>query len=116
MNNELFDRFRKTVKIERKSLTYAPASVNAHLMNWKEKLSDSMEKLGSYATEYLSMTGTENKIMCHALHLMARDYEKVCRYYDRFAEGDWLTHDMHVVDDMIHYRYKKKEDKHGYKY
>lgn len=116
LNNELFDRFHKTVRIEEKTLTYASASMNAHLMNWKEKLADSMEKLGMYAKEYLNITGAENKILCHALHMMARDYEKVCRYYDRFADGDWLVHDMHIVDDMIHYRYKKKEDKHGYRY
>ena len=116
LHNELFDRFHKTVRIEEKPLAYAPASMNAHLMSWKERLADSMEKLGMYAREYINITGMESDIMCHAMHLMARDYEKVCRYYERFAEGDWLAHDMHVVDDMIHYRFKKKEAKHGYKY
>lgn len=116
LNNELFDRFHKTLKMEPVSVTYTPASMNSHLMSWKEKLDESMQKLSTYSKEYFDLVGMENKVVRCAMHTLARDYEKVCRYYERFAEGDWLAHDMHVVDDMIHYRYKKKEEKHGYRY
>lgn len=116
LSNELFDKFHMTMKPDETTLAYAPANMNAHLMSWKEMLLDSIEKLGTYSQEYFSLTGMQNDIMECAMHKLTRDYEKVCRYYDRFMEGDWLVHDMHIVDDCIHHRYKKKEDKHGYKY
>ena len=116
LNNEVFDRFHKSVKIEYPTISYATASISSHLMNWKEKLESSMKELAEYSHQYFESMGVCSDIINCAMYIMTRDYEKVCRYYDRFTEGDWLAHDMHVVDDMIHYKFKKKENKHGYKY
>ncbi len=116
LDNELFDKFHKTVKHEPVSISYAPANMNSHLVNWKEKLATAIHDLGECNKEYFALTGTTNCIVEDAIHILTRDYEKACRYYERFSEGDWLAHDMHVVDDIIHYKYKKKEEEHGYKY
>ena len=112
--NEAFDRYHEVVKPEQSTLAYSPANMNGHLLSWKDKLEGHMHELCGLAHEYFMLNGTQGKAVKHALHAMSRDYEKVCRYYERFMEGDWLAHDMHVVDDMIHYKFKKKEEAHGY--
>lgn len=45
-----------------------------------------------------------------AMKKMGKDYEKVSRYIKRFTESDWLTLDMHIVDDKLHDKYKAKEE------
>ena len=65
---------------------------------------------------YYKKTGMNCKIIEYSLHKTIKDYEKVGRYLKRFNESDWLTLDMHIVDDKIHEHYKSKEEKYGYKY
>lgn len=114
LHNELFDRFHKVVSTDIPTVTYAPQSMNVHLMTWREKLNQYIDELGECNKEFYTITGTDNCIIECAIKVLAKDYEKVCRYYNRFAEGDWLIHDMHIVDDCIHEKYKKKEERHGY--
>ena len=114
LQNELFDRYRKTVKIEIPMINYEPQSMNTHLLNWKEKINQSIIDLGSCNKDYFNLVGTDNCIINEAIETLSKDYEKVCRYYSRFSEGDWLIHDMHIVDDCIHKKFKKKEEHYGY--
>lgn len=114
--NELFDRFRIKADFKAYELNYSPSSMEEHLKSWDKALSDAVVELGDLNKRYYEQTGTDCKVIGCALHRMIRDYEKTGRFLKRFNGSDWLTLDMHIVDDNIHRKCKKKEDKHGYKY
>lgn len=110
--NELFDVFRKEASFEDFQVTYNVTSMDMHLRTWDSFLEDSISKLGDLNKQFYNETGYECKLICFALERMKYDHEKVGRYYKRFSESDWLNFDMHFVDDNIHEKMKRKEEKH----
>lgn len=110
--NELYDKFRISLTHKDYELSYAPNSMEDHLKNWDKALLSSVEELGSLNKEHYELTGSRCKIIECVMHKLIRDYEKVGRYLKRFNESDWLTLDIHIVDDKIHEKYKAKEEKH----
>ena len=114
--NELFDKFRIKSNFKEYELNYSPNSIEEHLKSWDKALLDAIQELGNLNKKYYEETGMNCKIIECSLHKMIKDYEKVGRYLKRFNESDWLTLDMHIVDDKIHEHYKCKEEKYGYKY
>lgn len=114
--NELFDKFRIKSNFKEYELNYSPNSIEEHLKSWDKTLLDAIQELGNLNKKYYEETGMNCKIIECSLRKMIKDYEKVGRYLKRFNESDWLTLDMHIVDDKIHEHYKCKEEKYGYKY
>lgn len=114
--NELYDKFRIVPDFKDVELSYAPTSMEEHLKAWDKALLDAIQELGSINKEYYEVSGVDCSIATCAMKKMMRDYEKVGRYLKRFTESDWLTLDMHIVDDKLHCKYKEKEDAHGWKY
>lgn len=114
--NEVFDKFRMLVDFKADDVAYSPKSLEEHLKSWSDALLDGIEKLGAYNKRYFELTGTESCIVKDALCIMIKDYEKTTRLYQRFSDGDWLTLDMHMVDDALYCKYKAKEEEHGFKY
>ena len=114
--NELYDKFRISPNFKDYELTYSPTSVEEHLKSWDKALLDGIQELGTLNKEYYELAGVNYSIVEKAISKMMRDYEKVGRLLKRFTESDWLTLDMHVVDDKLHEKYKCKEIEHGFKY
>lgn len=112
--NELYDKFRIKAEFKSYELTYSPTSMEEHLKSWDKAILDSIQELGTLNKEYYQETGMECKVIKCTLHKMVKDYEKIGRYLKRFTESDWLTLDMHIVDEKIHEHYKCKENKHEY--
>ena len=116
LRNELYDKFRIVADFKDSELSYSPMSMEEHLKAWDEVLLEGIQELGEINKDYYELTGVSCDISKCAMHKMMRDYEKVGRYLKRFTESDWLTLDMHIVDDALHAKYKAKEEEHGYKY
>lgn len=114
--NEIFDKFRIKAEFKSYDVNYNPASMEEHLKSWDSVLLDGIQELGTLHKRFFELTGMDNKIIGSAMCKMTRDYEKVGRLIMRFTESDWLTLDMHIVDDKLHCRYKDKEEKHGFSY
>lgn len=114
--NELYDKFRISPNFKDYELTYSPANVEEHLKSWDKALLDAIQELGTLNKEYYELAGVNCCIIEKAMRKMMRDYEKVGRLLKRFTESDWLTLDMHIVDDKLHEKYKAKEVEHGFKY
>ena len=100
----------------RSDVSYSPSSMEEHLKAWDGALLEAIQELGEINKDYYEIAGVSCGISKCAMHKMMRDYEKVGRYLKRFTESDWLTLDMHIVDDALHAKYKAKEEEHGYKY
>lgn len=116
LRNELYDKFRITADFKDADVSYSPSSMEEHLKAWEGALLEAIQELGNISKDYYEVVGVNcEKAKC-AMHKMMRDYEKVGRYLKRFTESDWLTLDMHIVDDALHAKYKAKEEEHGYKY
>ena len=116
LSNELFDKFRIKSNFKEYELNYSPSSIEEHLKSWDKALLNAIQELGNLNKKYYEETGMNCEIIECSLRKMIKDYEKVGRYLKRFNESDWLTLDMHIVDDKIHEHYKCKEEKYGYKY
>lgn len=114
--NELFDKFRIVADFKDYEVNYSPTSIEEHLKSWEKVILEAIEELGSINKDYFEVTGISCKIAECAMCKMIRDYEKIGRLIKRFTESDWLTLDMHVVDDKLHCKYKEKEEKHGFSY
>ena len=114
--NELYDKFRIAPIFKDYEITYSPASMEEHLKSWDKALLDTIQELGTYNQEYYELIGMNSRIIKKAMCKIMCDYEKVGRLLKRFNESDWLTLDMHVVDDKLHEKYKEKEKAHGFKY
>lgn len=110
--NELFDVFRKKADFKDELISYDVPSMEVHLKTWDSFLKESILKLGDLNKEFYNETGLECEIVSKAVKIMKYDYEKVGRYYERFSSSDWLNLDMHIVDDCVHTRMKKREEKH----
>lgn len=114
--NELYDKFRIAPNFKDYELTYSPSSVEEHLRSWDKALLDAIQELGTLNKEYYQLAGVNCCVIENAMHKIVRDYEKVGRLLKRFTESDWLTLDMHIVDDKLHEKYKEKENARGFKY
>lgn len=115
LRNEMYDRFRIRPDFKDIELTYQPTSMEEHLNEWDNALLDGIKELGTISKDFYSIAGVNCEIASCAMHKMMKDYEKVGRYLGRFTDSDWLTLDMHIVDDSLHCKYKAKEEEHGYK-
>lgn len=102
--NMLFDRYRVPLH------EYSSMDLKEHLATWDKKLEEDIKILGQLNKEYLEKSGVENCVIKDALNLLVKNHEKTGRWYKRFEETDWLSHDMHVVDDRLHDKFKKEEE------
>lgn len=114
--NELFDKFRIVANFKDYEVNYSPASIEEHLKSWESAIMEAIQELGTINKDYFELTGISCGMVERAMCKMVRDYEKIGRLIKRFTESDWLTLDMHIVDDKLHEKYKAKEEKYGYKY
>ena len=108
--NNIFDRFRIKADFKDYELNYSPLTLEEHMRSWQKALLDGIQQLGIVGKNFYEQTGTKCEIIDCAMKKMSKDYEKVCRFLKRFSESDWLTLDMHIVDDKLHKKYKKKEE------
>lgn len=113
LSNELFDKFRIRADFKDYELNYSPTSLEEHLKSWQKAILDGIQELGTLNKEFMEQTGTQNCTIDCALKKLSKDYEKVCRILKRFTESDWLSLDMHIVDDKLHDKYKRKEEENG---
>ena len=116
LSNEIYDKFRIKADFKSYDITYDPKNMEEHLKSWDSVLLDGIQELGTLHKRYFELTGMDCKIINKAMCKLTRDYEKVGRLIMRFTESDWLTLDMHTVDDKLHCKYKEKEEKHGFNY
>lgn len=114
--NELFDKFKIKANFKSYEINYDPVSVEEHLKSWEKVLLTGIQELGTANKKYFELTGARSEIIKCAMSKLVRDYEKVNRLIMRFTESDWLTLDMHIVDDKLHCKYKEKEEKYDFKY
>ena len=112
LRNEMYDKFRLVPDFKDVELTYSPKSMEEHLKSWDGAILSAIQELGTINKDFYETAGINCKIAKCAICKMMKDYEKVGRYYKRFTESDWLTLDMHTVDDFLHEKYKMKEERH----
>ena len=111
--NDHYDKYRTVFSIPYTEVRYEPKNLQSHLMDWDGKLKEGIKKLGELNKAHFEKIGVDNKVICKVLKCMLHNYEKVGRWYKRFEESGWLTHDMHCVDDRLHDKIKAKEEKHN---
>lgn len=112
LENEAYDKFRFTMDTHIDDFNIMWGSLVDHLKNWDAKLDQDIDELAMLNNEYRMCAGEGNCIVEKALHKMVKNHEKTGRWYKRFEETK-SAHDQHELDDAIHARYKKKEEKYS---
>lgn len=108
--NELYDKFRIKADFKDYEVAYSPNGIEEHLKSWQKAILDGIQELGTLGKDFYETAGMNCGVVDCAMKKMGKDYEKVSRYIKRFTESDWLTLDMHIVDDKLHDKYKAKEE------
>ena len=104
---ELWDNHRTIPPKVAINVDYNPNTLKEHLAFWDTTLEKIIVALGKCSSDYFNATGCQNKIISNVLECLWRDYKKVKMWHDRFAETDWLVHDMRVVDDLLYLKVHK---------
>jgi len=110
LENEAFDKFRFILETDYEDFDYTSRTLIDHLKNWDMKLGQDIEKLAMLNNEYRMLAGVGNKTAKKALRKMTKNHEKTGRWHKRFEETK-SAHDQHELDDWLHEKYKKKEEK-----
>lgn len=111
LENELFDKYRVSAVDTHETIAYKPNGFKDHFVQWDKFLKENIDVLSGLSKQLFDASGLKNCIVKDALCCLFKDHEKTGRYYKRFTEGGWLPHDIHVVDDLLHIKMKKKDKK-----
>ena len=109
--NELFDNYRKSAAFTSMPGAYTASSLQEHLASWDSCLEKAIQEFADLSKQFLEKTGQLNCFIEKALCCLQKDREKTRRWFTRFQESNWSSHDMHYVDDALHEKEKKKEKK-----
>lgn len=111
LENYMFDKYRHILEVTPEINKYDPVNMKNHLDKWKQSLEEDIKSLGDLNYKHIEVIGISNCIVEDVLKELLHDYEKVCRYYARFNESNWNPIDIHFVDDNLHEKIKKYEEK-----
>lgn len=108
---ELFDKYQEKMVMSSYSHMYSPINLKDHIMKWDHELEYAISELGMLNKMHFEKAGVEHCVITDAICLVMKRHEKTKRWWKRFEEGGWSAHDMHMVDDCLHKKFKKAEEK-----
>lgn len=110
LENCYFDKYQKVLTTNAMTITYTFTNLKEHLEKWKDLLHRAIQELGELNQEHFDIVGMTNCIIDDLICCFVKKYEKVCRYIARFNESNWNSMELHLVDDCLHEKMKKKEE------
>ena len=108
------DDFGIVAKIDGEDFNYIPVDLKSHFENWIAVMEEDLTKMALLSNQFFNETGVILKTSECFINCLYKNKEKIKRYNRRFTESNWLPHDIHVVDDFVHAKYKEKEEKYEY--
>lgn len=113
LKNEMFDNHELIAPLTHDPYpAYSPASIKDHAQKWYSTLCDATKQVAMANVELVKLTGYQSCIVKCMLKYLYKQKEKARRFLKRGEEVQWMAHDLHVYDDCLHEKYKKKEKKH----
>ena len=110
LENNMFDKYRKVLNVNVDFKSYKPINIKSHLESWMQTLDEDIKLIGNLNYMHMQLVGVSNSTIEDVLKQFLYDYEKVCRWYERFNETNWNPVEMHIVDDALHEKIKKYEE------
>lgn len=109
--NILFNMKREKLDLKPVSMVsdYMPMSIKDHLAKWDAEIEYSLKELGELNKAHFEKVGCTSCIIEKVICQMLDDHGNIQRWYYRGEDGDWLMHDMFMLDKYIHEKYKEKE-------
>jgi hypothetical protein len=93
---------------------YNPTDIKDHVSKWYATICDACKKLASYNLSITQGSGKQSGNMKCILKDVYKLKEKAHRMFERVAkytDNELLMHDLHVWDDWLHEKMKRKEEK-----
>ena len=110
IENEMYDDHFIVAPLQNESYpAYQPADIKEHSAKWLATLKDACKKL---ATNNVALVQATGKQSCHVKCLLKDVYklkEKAHRFWQRGENVEWMAHDLHRQDDVLHDKMKAKE-------
>jgi len=90
---------------------YKPMDIKEHAKRWCDTLKDATTTVAGLNVILVGQIGMQSCIVKDLLECLYKMKEKACRFYRRGVEVNWMPHDLHVYDDLLHDKVKHKEEK-----
>jgi hypothetical protein len=110
LENSYFDKYRKMLNASVGNPNYNPISLKDHLEKWRDLLNRNIQELGELNQEHFDVIGITNCVIEDLIYCFMKKYEKVSRWIARFNESSWNSIEIHLLDDKLHEKMKKKEE------
>jgi len=112
LKNEMYDNHELVASLENSNHpSYQPTDIKDHARRWYETLRDAVNQMVQLNIALVGQTGMQSCVTKKMLHCLYKMKEKAHRFYKRGTEVQWMAHDLHVYDDCLHEKIKKKEKK-----
>jgi len=108
----MFDNHDIVAIDEYPTTPYLAANLKEHCEKWLMTLRDACRQLAMLNVELVKQTGYQSCEVKDILKDLYKLKEKARRTLVRFEKCNWMEHDIHVYDDLLHHKMKKKEEKH----
>lgn len=107
-----FDYYSVIIEPEGEISKYDAKSIIYHFQSFKELLEKALADIGTLNKEFIDLTGFNAPVVKHIKKILLKQIEKcnrmVYRYKSIGSEATGL-HDLHMYDDELHKKLKKKE-------
>lgn len=110
-----FDFYSVIIEPVGETLDYDAKSLIYHFQSYKEHAEKSLAELGTLNKEFIELTGFKAPVIKHIKRILLKQIEKCTRIVYRYKSiGSEATglHDLHMYDDELHKKLKRKEEEH----
>lgn len=114
-----FDFYAVIVEPVGKALDYDAKSLIYHFQSYKEIADKKLVELGELNKDFIELTGFKAPVIKHIRKILLKQVEKCTRIIYRYKSiGSEATglHDLHMIDDELHKKLKKKDEEHHEQY
>lgn len=108
-----FDYYSVNIEPTGEISRYEAKSIIYHFQTFKELLEKALTDIGLLNKEFIDLTGFNAPVVKHIKKILLKQIEKSNRLIFRYKSiGSEATgmHDIHMFDDELHKKYKRKEE------
>jgi len=114
VENEMFDHYQLVAPLQHNANSYSafkPTDIKDFAHAWDATMKDACAQLALDNIALIGHTGIQSCLVKALIKCVLKHKEKAHRFLKRGDEVQWMAHDLHVYDDMLHEKVKCLEEK-----
>ena len=115
IKNEMFDEHNIIANTGHVEIpAYKPRDIKEHSIEWLKIVAGTLTIVIKAHNALLIAAGKRSCAVEKVIDCLYKEQEKARRFIVRGEDIQWMTHDLHRQDDVLHEKIKKKEKKDGH--